>query len=98
MGERLKTRQCTRLNLATKTEREINLRFQESKEERFANYGINLELWSVYRGFSLLRSAFSSSILDFEISFPFSLFSGSPPPELRLTSLFIQFPPSRTEF
>ncbi|KAH0974374.1 hypothetical protein GBA52_016273 [Prunus armeniaca] len=36
----------------------MNLRFQESKEERFANYGINLELWSLYRSFSLLRSGF----------------------------------------
>ncbi|XP_021803996.1 uncharacterized protein LOC110748563 [Prunus avium] len=70
MGERLKKRQCTRLNLATKTKREINLKFQESQEERFANYGINPQLWSLYRGFSLLRSGFLVYVRSDHINLP----------------------------
>ncbi|KAI5311918.1 hypothetical protein L3X38_041091 [Prunus dulcis] len=59
MGERLKRGQCTRLNLATKTEKEINLKFQESRKESFAVHGINLELWGLYGDLSLFPSGAS---------------------------------------
>lgn len=69
MGERLKRGQCTRLNLATKTEKEINLKFQESRKESFAVHGINLELWGLYGDLSLFPSGNFSFHFLFKVVF-----------------------------